>query len=252
MTSALSDWLNDWYPRLQFILLGCVLVTTAVTGLTTIAGVISNARQSKTITGLNKATEQLHGDNIVAQKALEDERNERIKMEASVAPRSIDQSQLKAFQKFTPMNAMVVSVPEWEARQTAGQIKFLLHEAGWNIIDDNVHPMFRALPVDGIHIEIPRLIRDNPSSFREWITPTPEDSMNKDLSLLEAAEELRKQLVDGSGVDAVISNTLALPPKTLRIAVGVNPMTYFKEKALEKARARAEKRQKQETPTPNP
>jgi hypothetical protein len=225
MIASMSSWLGPlvdrWYVPLQWVSLGAVLIAAAVTVLTTWAGMRSNA---------------------AGQRALEDEKAERLKMEASIAPRSIDQSQFKALEKFTPMNAMVVSVPDWEARQTAGQIKFLLNTAGWQIIDDNVHPMFGSDPMDGIHIEVPRVIRDDPSSLREWVTPTLEDLMNKDPSLDEAAEELRKQLVEGSGVDVVIGRTLALPPKTLRIAVGANPMTYFKEKALERAKKRQQER----------
>lgn len=79
--NAMLDLVSDWYSALQWLLLGCLLLTTLVTGLTTIAGIVSNKRQSDQIAVLNSRTEQLRRSNITLQKQSDEQRERAAKAE---------------------------------------------------------------------------------------------------------------------------------------------------------------------------
>jgi hypothetical protein len=138
MISNFSDWLNDWYFRLQLILLCCVIITTAVTGLTTIAGMISNKRQSE---------------------QLEAEKRTRLELEQSLLPRQIavlhheGQFNIDALKRYAGTQMIIKVLPDVEATRAATYLVGVATAAGWKLLRFERSEGLADLFSDGVSVE---------------------------------------------------------------------------------------------------
>jgi hypothetical protein len=239
MTNTLSSaaWWN-WFWQLAGVVL--ILLTFGAGLGAVITGSWLNTKQSTeireqadTISKLQRATALQEGKNIEAQRALEAERTKRLEMEKSLAPRSIEQCHAaEALKQFAGLNIMIASIGDEEARNTAGQISFLAQMAGWKPVPDNPPPSDMIFPPrDGITIT--------------WSQTRDEDESDR---THDAADELKDQL-GKSDVESSISSADELPANTIRVFVGLRPLTYFRNRDKspeERARDEETERQSEE------
>jgi hypothetical protein len=218
--NTLSDWLNDSYRALQLWLLVCVVVTTAVTGLTTVAGIISNARSSK---------------------ALEDEKVKRVEMEEALAPRTIAISMpgmgdlLAPLKKFEGMQVEIRFAPDIETSRAAGQILFAVQQTNWKIIGFTRDEALGRQTSDGVRIE--------------WYFP---ELPAREASPETTIEETEKLEAKSKGVAQAFAKFLSgepnrwkkvraswprnrgeLPPNTIRIKIGLKPSPFLPKELKE-------------------
>jgi hypothetical protein len=174
-----------------------------------IARLTARAEQAKQ--GIANATAKA----ALAREKAEAERLERLKLHEAVAPRSLgDQGSLIGrLQTYPGLNVIIESLADPEASRLAQQLASVLNTAGWRItkisrtLDDT---KFR----DGVVVEASFGYQNEKG---EW---------EKDDRMVPAAEALVAEL-NVRGVRSSRLPGVDLPPRTIRIRVGLKPMTYF-------------------------
>jgi hypothetical protein len=116
-----------WYLQIASLaLIGLTLVTG---GAAIVMGIWSSSRQTERFLVLEK-------DNIAAQKALEDERSERLKREEEIAQRSFNQGVgATNLKQFKGTEVVLVSLNDLECEIAANQLKLMLDMSGWRVVE---------------------------------------------------------------------------------------------------------------------
>jgi len=160
-----------------------------------------------------KAKEEIAKAQVEVAKAnekAEAERLERMRLEAELAPRTLEQRQsAKELLKFQGINVIIESLAESESWRTAGQIAWTLDNAKWNILPDMKRFLDATHFFDGVAIETN-------------VGARPREDRSKEVANA-LVEILAKNNIEAhrrpSGVD--------LPLNTIKIRVGLKPATYF-------------------------
>jgi hypothetical protein len=167
-----------------------------------------------------------------ANKRTEELRKQNLELEKAVAPRSVgDQLELaKKLRPFAGTQVMVETLNDAETARLAGQIIFVLQEAGWKVI-----------PAEGL--------LNNPGFFDGVTVKANIVHPNESGEIVHddtgpAADALVTAL-NGVEVAARRFPGKALPLHTIKVQVGLKPLGYFLPKkvkdALEEAREMMER-----------
>lgn len=178
----------------------------------------------------------------VAKQQTEEVRRQNLEIEQAVSPRILDQSDLSALKPFAGSEALILFIPDFEARRLAGQISLLLDMAGWKVT-------MRPETVD---------IRDGVYVEHVWATikyGDPESSKPERIDADRKLSDVRR--AKASAIAGVIAQskievtasyatsayadkqwTPNLSHEAIRISVGLKPMTYFTQKRLEELKAK--------------
>ena len=201
MSLALAELIWTWS---NWFLVGALIVGVISTLLIVVSGNVKEAA--------------LKRDLAQSRIELEEERQTRLKMEESIAPRMFEQSHIaKALKEFSGTKVIVESLADAETWRTGQQIASTLQMAGWQIVSAT-----RTLDdtdfMDGIEI-------------RSTGPASSEPSLSE-----KAGEALTKQL-EANKIKTVHFrlNTFskkALPVDTILVRVGLKPATYFMDKLL--------------------
>lgn len=160
-----------------------------------------------------KAKEEIAKAQVEVAKAnekAEAERLERMRLEAELAPRTLEQRQsAKELLKFQGINVIIESLAESEPWRTAGQIAWTLNNAKWNILPGMKRFLDATHFFDGVAIET-----------NVGARPREDRSIEvADALVMILAKNNIEAHRRPSGVD--------LPLNTIRIRVGLKPATYF-------------------------
>jgi hypothetical protein len=152
-----------------------------------------------------------------ANERTENLRKQNLLLEKAVAPRLLEQVRTaKALKPFADTRYLIKAAHDTEARRTAGQIEFMLVQAGWKKFDG---PDVANLPFDedseGILIEWAR------NSLGELL---PTGLPNRTLA---AAREIQKQLEENGIASMVNGRKAELAPDGIRILVGLKPTSML-------------------------
>ncbi len=154
-----------------------------------------------------------------AKETAEAEQRERARLEAWLAPRSIEQKQsAKDLLEFQGINVIIESLAESESWRTAGQLAWLLSDAKWNILPGMKRFLDTTTFSDGITVE----------------TNGEARAQGEDRSLAAA-----KSLMEVLGKNKVQTDwrpsMTHLPVNTLKIRVGLKPVEYADHNAKDAA-----------------
>lgn len=165
-----------------------------------------NAETSKAKSEIAKAQAEV----AKANEKAEAEHLERIRLEAELAPRTMEQREsAKELLQFQGINVIIESLAESEPWRTAGQIAWTLNNAKWNILPGMKRFLDATHFFDGVAIETNVGARP-----REDRSIEVADALVAILAKNNIEAHRRP-----SGVD--------LPLNTIRIRVGLKPATYF-------------------------
>lgn len=145
-----------------------------------------------------------------ANEKTEAERLERMRLEAELAPRTLEQRQsAKELLKFQGINVIIESLAESDPWRTAGQISWTLNNAKWNILPG----MKRFLDVthffDGVAVET-----------NVGARPREDRSSEAADALVVVLTKNKIQAHRRPSIDH-------LPLNTIKIRVGLKPAEYF-------------------------
>ena len=140
---------------------------------------------------------------------------DNLQLRAAVSPRIIDQGNLaSALSKIQGITYQIISVPDFEARKTGGQLNVALNMTGWklsrqSVADDNS----AMLMSDGILVE-----KNVGVISKDDLGPSAADVLARELNAM--------------GIKA---STFPAGPElsqnSIRIKVGLKPITYFMQKS---------------------
>jgi hypothetical protein len=162
-------------------------------------------------------------DTALANERTENLRKQNLLLERAIAPRILEQvHSVRALKPFADSRYVIKAAHDPEARRTAGQIEFMLVEAGWEKFDG---PGVANLPFDdddeGILIEWARNIGSDPMGIPNNRT-------------LDAARAIQTQLGE-SGIASMVNGRKAeLAPDGIRILVGLKPTSLLFSGARDK------------------
>ena len=185
----------------------------------TARAVADAARANERTSALSLAASRLNQQSLEIQSRLERERAARLKMEAAIAPRLLEQGPAaEELKKFQGIQANVETVGDFESRRTAGQIVAMLEMAHWRVggpivATDDVALLF----ADGIDVQ-------------GNVGPLPQEDISS------AAADALVGVLMANGIKArrlPAGGPGALPLNTLKIRVGLKPIEYFSTKKLE-------------------
>lgn len=145
-----------------------------------------------------------------ANEKAEAERLDRIRLEAELAPRTLEQRQsANELLRFRGINVIIESLAESEPWRTAGQIAWTLNNAKWNILPGMKRFLDATNFFDGVAIET-----------NVGARPREDRSIEvADALVVILAKNNIEAHRRPSGVD--------LPLNTIKIRVGLKPATYF-------------------------
>lgn len=142
--------LHGW-ENLMALSLAAAALAAAVVGFATWK-VIQLTRESN-----NELAKQIAGLNVQATKLAkeaEELRAKNLKLEKTIAPREVEQSNSVAnLKRFAGFRFEIKSVTDPEARRLAGQIEYMLLAAGWTKVSWSDLPPAPADFTDGVTIE---------------------------------------------------------------------------------------------------
>jgi hypothetical protein len=150
------------------------------------------------------------GEITKAKEKAEVEQLERMRLEAWLAPRAIEQRQsAKELLQFQGINVIIESLAESESWRTAGQLAWLLSDSKWNVLPGMKRSLDTAAFGDGVTIETNGEVR----------------VQREDRSLAAA-----KTLMEVLGKNKVQTDWRPskdhMPVNTLKIRVGLKPVEY--------------------------
>jgi hypothetical protein len=149
-----------------------------------------------------KQAEQLRQFNAELITAKE----HNLELEQSITPRWLDQTHLEELKKFAGTEVILEYLLDAEPRNAAGQIRFVLHQAQWKIIDDKP-----VLEIEG-----------NPSSGITLHGQT------------EAAETLAAFLTAQKWDVQPVAGAIKLPANAVKISIGFKPNRFLQPVHLPK------------------
>jgi len=182
------------------------------------------ARDEVKIAQANTRTEELKAQNLATEARLEDERNTRLKLEQTLAPRVIffggaaAASNIDLLTPFSGIEAEIDVVPDAEAERAANQIESLIQSAGWKVTAAFARNELNVPPSDGVVV--------NPAY------PVETEEYLQGSRAKHAADALVKVLT-GENWQArtqYANSRSTVKPNTIRINVGFKPSPYFDEK----------------------
>ncbi len=145
-----------------------------------------------------------------AKETAEAEQLERMRLEAWLAPRSIEQRQsAKELSQFQGINVIIESLAEAESWRTTGQLAWLLSDAKWNILPGMKRFLDTTTFADGITIE----------TNGEGRAQAEDRSMAAAKALMEVLGKNKVQTDWRPSIDH-------LPLNTLKIRVGLKPVEH--------------------------
>jgi len=162
------------------------------------------------ITLLTDEAAKANSEIAKAKEKAEAEQLEHKRLEAELAPRTIEQRQsAKELVQFQGINVIMESLAESESWRTTGQLAWLLSDAKWNILPGIKRFLDTTMFGDGVTIE----------------TNGEDRAQGEDRSLAAA-----KALMEILGKNKVQTDWRPskdhLPLNTLRIRVGLKPIDY--------------------------
>jgi hypothetical protein len=186
---------------------------------------ISLGKKVDRVTALANAREAaLKKENLATQQQLESERNTRLEMEASLAPRYLwvgpdgkGGQNIDPLKPFAGMQVELESIADAESLRAARELKFILSSAGWKIVSSKLAP-FESTD-DGVTVA-PYFKRMH--GF--WGTRS-DKATEALLDFLEANNwDVRRMLEPND----------ALAGTTIRISIGLKSNPYFLPEWLKK------------------
>lgn len=199
---------------------------------------------------LYRQAEVLRKQNLETEAKLESERASRLELEESLAPRSLDQSNLESLRPFSGIQVVLEYLVDAEVKQAAGQIRLVLNESKWKIISDRpVLDLDGVTPLSGITVAPYRALRrTNPRLSSDEL---------REIEMAEerpsAAARAIVEFLKDRHWEAHLGWTKRgeIPPNSIKISIDLKPAPYSlskeEQKALEirnKQEAEAEARQK--------
>lgn len=190
---------------------GVVAALTFAIGVATIwAGIKSGDEKDAKAKQQEERIEELRKQNLVTEERLEKERLNRVELETAVARRVIgDQLTFASrIKHLTGMNVILISVNDFEAKYTASHIAGVFGLAGWNArftVTQNDDLYF----FEGIKVESTAGSR-------------PPNDFSREAAYM-LVDELENRNVDAQ----TFPSENALPLNTIRVIVGLKPMTFF-------------------------
>jgi hypothetical protein len=193
--------------------------------------------ESDTVTARNE-TEKLHQQNLATEQLLEAERNTRLELEKSLAPRELaifgytDKTRsTDVLEPLKGVNIILESLSDTEPRLMAGMILGVFTQAGLNVVKTGIIPSELATHIrEGITVEhfLPLYEPDKP----EYNT-----AVWQQMQAAHTAESFSSFFVS-NGIDASTGWTPRgeLSANTIRIRVGLKPNPYFDDPAVKAAR----------------
>jgi hypothetical protein len=178
------------------------------------------AKTGVDVANINGKAQDIARQNIELSKNLEQEKISRLEMEQAIAPRIMEQGESsRKLKAFSGIQVIIECVNDFEARRTAGQIACTLEMANWKLIK----PYPKVVPndadfFDGVDIErnVGALPKEDRSS--------------------EATNLLIEQLDDNKIQAMYHPASPNLPINTIRVKVGLKPITYFSNKKIDEIR----------------
>jgi uncharacterized small protein (DUF1192 family) len=145
-----------------------------------------------------------------AREEAETAQQERVRLEAELTPRTIEQRQsAKELSQFQGMSVIIDSLAESESWRTAGQLAWLLSDAKWNVLPGMKRSLDATMFPDGITVE----------------TNGETLAQGEDRSLA-AAKALMEVFVNNKVHADWRPSIEHLPLNTLKIRVGLKPIDY--------------------------
>lgn len=165
---------------------------------------------------LEVAAASLKSQNLAIEKKLETERSTRLELEKSLAPRVI-RGNADVLKPYAGVNVIIESSPDAEPRKLANSIALTLDTfSGWTITSISVVSGLGPGFDTGVSVET--------------------ISGSKELLSTEAGQTLIVFLNE-TGIQALdffTSITPDIPPNTVKVRVGLNPMSYFEPEVRKK------------------
>jgi len=194
----------------------------------------TNKQQAKTISELQAKTSsqeaknlELEKGNIQAQQSLEDERNKRLEIEKSLAPRTVtiqlgEKSNLAPLERISGVEAIIRYIPDVEASRAAHQIAFALGQAKWKLLE--------ILP-DPSLINSEEGVTVTPYECRSWSSPTPTVEEYKSARSMKEAAILLVDFLASEPNNWQVRRSMSmrrdkLKPNTVKINVAFKPAAF--------------------------
>lgn len=192
------------------------------------------AEERKRASSLEREAEELRKGNLVtearlikANQDLENEKQQRLAMEESLAPRELPivccgpASNFLPLVPFRPMNVTIEYVPDAEAKRAADEISGFLSTAGWTVVPPSPNARLNAGYYDGVIVEY--------YSGRSYVGGMPiyrnqadsercSGAASQLLAILKANDWVARTDVGGDYSE--------LPLSTIKIDVGMKPNRF--------------------------
>jgi hypothetical protein len=165
----------------------------------------------------NQRAKELALQTLQLETSLKEERNTRLELEQSLAPREIAdwQAAINRLKPFGGTRVLIESSADAEAAKTAERITSMLREAGWNITGSLKSQDVLAYP-EGVRIDIPITLEKGPGPHFA--------------TRLEETAFVLGGVLDDCKIETHILGILPPnnePSDTLRIKIGLKPQPYF-------------------------
>lgn len=222
-----------------------------LTAVALISGFIVNKRQARVILeltrGLNESKIELAKAQTTASEAKESaekERQTRLEMEKSLAPRTIPlvfgggKSNIDPLKKFSGIEMIVEYLPDAECTRAAFNIVQLASMAGWKLV--RCEPNLQIDP--GLAFPEGVVVRPYSSDATSEKPPRDRsDEEQKNETRSNRAADALVEFLDSNNWDATkkLGWKANVPVNTVKISVGLKTLPYFEPKEFKEARDKA-------------
>jgi hypothetical protein len=174
----------------------------------------------------NKRAEELAKENLATESKLEKEKQTRLELEKSLAPRTLviasyldDRATFATLRPFPDIKVLMYVLSDAEAERAAGSIGALIQPVSWKIEAVNIMPSLNTGFYDGVVVSPPMRIRpEYPAEDKEnaWRSYKAAEAL---VAILKSQNwEARVMPIQGAAEQDT---------KTLKIHVGFKPSPYF-------------------------
>jgi hypothetical protein len=174
----------------------------------------------------NKRAEELAKENLATESKLEKEKQTRLELEKSLAPRTLiiasyldDRATFAPLRPFPDIKVLMYVLSDAEAERAAGSIGALIQPVSWKIEAVNIMPSLNTGFYDGVVVSPPMRIRpEYPAEDKEnaWRSYKAAEAL---VAILKSQNwEARVMPIQGAAEQDT---------KTLKIHVGFKPSPYF-------------------------
>jgi soluble cytochrome b562 len=198
--------IETWLKRVNYFYLFAIALVVVLSFIQYLLSSQLDAKRKIQLMGLESEV-------IKSKQDLEKEKIKRLELENAVSPRLMEQ--LKSSNNLKPfkgIKAIIKSIPDIEAKRTAGQIAATLNMAGWDIEFAPYNP--KDIFQDGVIVE-------------RAVGARPENDISG-----PASDMLITQLQDNN-IESHTMPASELPINTIIVKVGFKPYKYFTDKKVE-------------------